>query len=380
MNKKLIAVAIGAALSGSAFAQSSNVTLYGRIHQSVESLQAGTASSEHGIREVGSRLGVRGVEDLGGGLKGVFGFEAGVNADEVNGGGADGARGALGNTRNAYVGLDTGSTGRIVIGVLDGAVNAPLYSQIFKGITDINHDGGTAQFAAGRNDTLRGNQRLGDAIGYNVTVSGVEIASRLAFQTASATGNGGRSFVNNPPAGTPNGEQGGRNFSIAATTKVAGIDLGAGYEREDYTLQADEIGSFKNRFQLVGGYKVGDLKIGGIVARNAFEAGGNGVTNAKDTETEYGFSLAYDLNPKSQAILNYFNRDNAPTAAALSRSTVGAGPAVTADSDRRQLQAGYKYNFSRRTMAYAMYQRLDRDSKVSDDEQKAIIVGVRHNF
>jgi len=102
MNKKLIAIAIGAALSGSAFAQSSNVTLYGRINTAIESNTIGGQSnqlngSETSMRNYSSRLGVRGVEDLGGGLKGVFGIETGLSSDT-------GASGLGGSLRNSYVG------------------------------------------------------------------------------------------------------------------------------------------------------------------------------------------------------------------------------------------------------------------------------------
>jgi len=374
MNKKLIAVAIGAALSGSAFAQSSNVTLYGRIHQAVESVETNTdvnrdPRSQRNLQGLGSRIGVRGVEDLGGGLKGVFGFEAGVNSDEseqASNGATAAAKtnntgNAFGITRNAYVGLDTGSTGRVVIGILDGAVNAPLYSQIFKAITDINHDVGTAQFASGRGDTLRGNQRLTDAIGYDVTVSGVQVAARYAMSTAVAQPAG-----TNNVAGAANGEQGGNNFSIAATTKMGAFDLGAGYEREDYSVNALRIAAdtFKNRVQGVVGYTDGPLKVGLTLARNNFTDATRGATNLQDSENEYGISGAYKIGAKGQAIVNYFNRD----------------VAGTANAERSQTQVGYKYNFSNRTMAYGMIQRLDTNTKTNASDSRAVIVGVRHNF
>lgn len=82
MKKTLIALAAVAA-TGAAFAQSS-VTLYGVADLSLaDNDVAGTSFSMSGndtMNNGNSRLGVRGVEDLGGGLKASFNFEQGINA------------------------------------------------------------------------------------------------------------------------------------------------------------------------------------------------------------------------------------------------------------------------------------------------------------
>lgn len=88
MKKTLIALAAVAA-TGAAFAQSS-VTLYGVADVSLGKVSAnGTLGytddaqlSSNGILNNGSsRLGFRGVEDLGGGLKAGFNFEQGINLE-----------------------------------------------------------------------------------------------------------------------------------------------------------------------------------------------------------------------------------------------------------------------------------------------------------
>lgn len=81
MKKSLIAFAVLAA-SGAAMAQSS-VTMYGVADLSL-SKSSGTSAQMSGnglINNGSSRLGVRGVEDLGGGLKASFNFEQGINAE-----------------------------------------------------------------------------------------------------------------------------------------------------------------------------------------------------------------------------------------------------------------------------------------------------------
>ncbi|WP_439517816.1 porin [Hydrogenophaga sp.] len=81
MKKTLIALAAVAA-TGAAFAQSS-VTLFGIVDLNIRNVRQGgdnlTSLSQDGIAS--SRLGFRGVEDLGGGMSAGFWLEAGLNPD-----------------------------------------------------------------------------------------------------------------------------------------------------------------------------------------------------------------------------------------------------------------------------------------------------------
>lgn len=85
MKKSLVALAVLAA-AGAASAQSS-VTLFGGLDAMVGSYRADGASvtkmNTSGLYS--SRFGVRGVEDLGGGLKAEFHLEAGINPDSGTG-------------------------------------------------------------------------------------------------------------------------------------------------------------------------------------------------------------------------------------------------------------------------------------------------------
>ena len=78
MKKSLLALAVLGAFAGAASAQSS-VTLYGRVDLSVGK-PIGTANKGM-FNGSGSRFGVRGVEDLGGGLKALFQIEHRFDAD-----------------------------------------------------------------------------------------------------------------------------------------------------------------------------------------------------------------------------------------------------------------------------------------------------------
>ena len=114
MKKSLIALAVLA--STGAMAQSS-VTLYGIVDVNLQSSKVDggvrqTALESGGVSgsRFGSRFGLKGSEDLGGGLKAVFLLESGFNAD-------DGSSRTSGSTfdRQSYVGL-AGGFGEIQLG------------------------------------------------------------------------------------------------------------------------------------------------------------------------------------------------------------------------------------------------------------------------
>jgi predicted porin len=116
MNKKLIALAVaGACVVPAAMAQTANpVTLYGRVYATFESVEAsgGTVADvvrRNRVSDQASLLGVRGTEDLGGGLKAFFQLETAFKPDQNDTAFAG---------RNSGVGLQ-GGWGSVLIGRWD---------------------------------------------------------------------------------------------------------------------------------------------------------------------------------------------------------------------------------------------------------------------
>ena len=112
MQKKLIALAVAGMASTAAFAQS-NVTIYGLLQPSYDfmSVKGGTGTTTGDVADMAynnSRIGFKGEEALGNGLKAIFQIESKV--DLVNKGGTDG----LGD-RDSFVGL-AGSFGSLTFG------------------------------------------------------------------------------------------------------------------------------------------------------------------------------------------------------------------------------------------------------------------------
>ncbi len=108
MKKSLIALAALAA--SAAFAQSS-VTLYGVANIGVNSTNGGKVNLAGGADGTDSRWGLRGSEDLGGGLAANFQFEAGLKPDV---GTADSTTAMF--QRQSWIGLSSKSMGELRMG------------------------------------------------------------------------------------------------------------------------------------------------------------------------------------------------------------------------------------------------------------------------
>jgi predicted porin len=118
MKKHLIAAAVAAAVVAPAAMAQSSVEVYGVLDASIARIDPGSASSyTTTVSSVisSSRLGFRGTEDLGGGLKARFVLETGVDTRNGN----MGSPGGTANfNRDAFVALD-GAFGSIAIGKID---------------------------------------------------------------------------------------------------------------------------------------------------------------------------------------------------------------------------------------------------------------------
>ena len=118
MNKKIIALAVASLASGVAVAQT-NVTMYGVLDnmyvysQGKAGIGGGTnkfSGLNGGGGTAGNRLGFKGEEALGNGLKAVFTLEYGLHIDLNEGLGTSGL-----NARQQFVGL-SGNWGTVALG------------------------------------------------------------------------------------------------------------------------------------------------------------------------------------------------------------------------------------------------------------------------
>lgn len=201
MKKSLIALAVLGTFAGAASAQSS-VTIYGFIDQALakpigtEDKQVVDGAQFGG----GSRLGFRGVEDLGGGYKATFGIEHRLSADT----------GTQTSATNFWQGYST-------VGLVTpfGAVNlGRQYTPAFLMIQNQIDPFGGETVAQGRDTGMRfggiTKARVSDSVRYDLSVAGFNLGASIA-------------------EGAPNGGT-DKPFSIAANYAAGPFWVGIGYE------------------------------------------------------------------------------------------------------------------------------------------------------
>jgi predicted porin len=115
MKKSLIALAIAAA-APVAFAATSNVDVYGAARVSVQKATGGKTT----MVDQTSRIGMKGSEDLGGGLSAIYGIEWGVNFNSNN---AE-ATAATSSTTSVVTSLTTATGGNTVSSYTTGTVSS----------------------------------------------------------------------------------------------------------------------------------------------------------------------------------------------------------------------------------------------------------------
>jgi predicted porin len=150
MKKQFLLTLIAAAISTTAVAQ--QVTVYGVVDQAVRSTSPAVGASTTSVVSgsfATSRIGVRGEEDLGGGLKVGFTLEGGLNA-------ANGAVGSGSNffSRESSVSLISG-LGTITMGRTDTSASEGV--DTFAGIGNFGNFAfvGGVEYAGDRENTIR---------------------------------------------------------------------------------------------------------------------------------------------------------------------------------------------------------------------------------
>ena len=249
MKKSLIALAVLAA-SGAAVAQSS-VTLYGIADAFVGSSetqvrgigQRQTNVSTSGVN--GSRWGLKGSEDLGGGMKAIFTLESGFSLDT----GASAQNGTL-FSRQAYVGLQSG------FGTVSLGRQYSAYDNL-QGATNHNYDAFTfsARGAVSANGVKDYTNRIDNSIAY-------ASPSFSGFSGAVVYGFGENK---NATTATP-ANFGDARDSASVHIKYANGPILVGYAYQQDELNVATLGGAenKNKYNLLGGsYDFGVAKLTG---------------------------------------------------------------------------------------------------------------------
>jgi len=343
MKKSLLALAVLTGFAGVASAQSS-VTLFGVLDANVRNIKNGGNNiwQEGTDGYNSSRLGFRGVEDLGGGLKAGFWLETALNPD-------DGGINSSGKFwhRRATVSLESSYAGEVRL----GRDFTPTYSAM--GAYDAFGDNGVGKFSNLQSKltaTVNTNTRADNEVQYFLpkNIGGVY----GNFAVAAGEGTVGNKYV------------GGR-LGFAA----GGLDVSGAYGTTEANAAAD-----KYKVGTVGAaYDFGVVRVLGSFSQIKFLA-----------IKERIFLLGATV-PIGQGVLR----------ASFGKGDLSGGTTATATSDADDITLaalGYVYNLSKRTALYGTYARLDNKGAsktaiattaltlAAGQKSSGIELGLRHSF
>ena len=363
MNRKLIALAVaGATFAPAVMAQTANpVTLYGRAWVMVNSIKADTGvttlSTRTTVVDESSLIGVRGTEDLGGGLKAWFQVESSAPPDA--GGGTFGSR-------NSGVGLQ-GGFGSIVLGRWDtpfklSAIFVDPFGQntIGNQLSVIN----TGDFNRRENNMIQywtpnlsgfsGRFMYGANEGKTATANPSNISLSLDYAAGPFRINYAYEKHKDTrgavvAAGTANA---GYTSSVAAGVQEKGQNLAA-----TFVFGAFKLGALAQRFDATDRTK-----------RNAYFVAGTYTVGMHEFMATYGR-----------------NRDGG--------STILVGGVKPLEPLSKQVGLGYNYNYSKRTTFMARYATMVNNAASNNpmngsglptlalnNDPKGFGAGLRHTF
>ncbi len=354
MKKSLVALALAGAFSGAVQAQSA-IEMYGVVDMgfvretgTVAGLLRGSPPTgpspvvpmgnglTSGVQS-GTRLGFKGTEDLGGGLKGLFVLETGIAADR---GGFNQVNTAF--ARQSFIGLQ-GNFGTVTL----GRQYTPYFLTL-SGIADPFAAGmaGAAQNLMLAPQSARPNQgvRMDNTVKYTSPLfSGA--SGELAYGFGEVPGSNST----------------GRVISASVTYKVKPLAVGIGYYRANSSPVA---GDSTSSLLLAANWDFGVAKLHAGFANSEEFAG-------RDTR-DFLIGATVPMGPHT-FLVSYISKDD--------RS------ATNQDADLFAL--GYTYTLSKRTNLYASYGRISNDNgatfTVGNNSElgtgnKSFNVGVRHLF
>ena len=354
MQKSVLSLAILAACAIGGVAQAqSNVQVYGLIDAGVETVNHANANQNSVVKVISggkntSRWGLRGTEELGGGLKAVFGLEGGILLDTGN---SDGPL----FKRQAFAGLD-GAFGRVIIGrsftttydfviLFDPLGYAPNYSWA----TSANASGPSKYGMTTAFDNLVKYSGSTGEFKYGATVG-------LGEQAGSSADS--------------------RKYAVAGSWTRAGLGIMAAYEQINGNTSATTFTRAETTAYHVGAdYKTGDVRFTGGMRGYKLVSGAAATADVRGGT--YWAGVSYLLQPALTltGAAYYVNVKN-----------VAAGQ----DADPTMVVVRGLYALSKRTDLYAVgaYAKAKNDKLVSlsrDDagfstSQSGITVGIQHRF
>ena len=347
MNTKMIALCVAATFSASAFAETGNIVWYGKANLNVESVKndkriAPNKDSALRVLSNASTLGIKGSEDLGNNMSGLYQYE--VEADG-NGASATVSKGFGVDTRNSGIGIE-GNFGKVIIGKWDTPFKvAHDKIELFENASSF-----TATNLVGRAG--------GTAADYNTRQSSV-IEYWLPQMGAI------KGAISYSPDAAPTTTQNRSRLSLAGTFEQGPIAATAAYENRS---DATTAGKTDSGLRLVGKYTMGDMWFGATIERLTVEA----LTSYTQSNIELAGQYTMGANK-------------------FAASYAKAGKTNAASSGANQLTLRYGHDYSKRTEVYAALAMLKNDTAGTysltqvfgpalGSKQTVLGAGISHSF
>lgn len=344
MKKSALALAVLGTLAGAASAQSS-VTLYGRLDTSIayqklnngddRTVMSGGSGSNGADPIGGSRWGMRGSEDLGGGLKANFVIESGFDTST---GAGDATK--LFN-RMAWVGISSASLGEIRLGRQQG-----MTREINTFVGDISAEGELnivdTQYS-GRALYQNFGTRVDNAVTYiSPNFSGFQVRALMAAGEGVSA----------------------RQQGVMATYAAGPLKAGLSYESYD----RDPVGSYNEVLTVGGSYDFGMATL---------------LASYQDSSDLGSPTTGLSLSGGQKQDHNAFNVGvMVPVGAWQFRAqyTEATQKRTSGDLDQEKYGVSARYALSKRTTIYGVFTQRDGDAATAAGKESDFAIGIGHNF
>ena len=362
MQKKIIALAIASAMTVPALAYA-DATVYGMARLSVDMVNDGaatTSASTNRLVSNNSRIGVKGSEDLGGGLSAIWQMEATVALDAGTDNTTTNTQKTSLFNRNTFLGLKSNDMGTLVLGLNDAPYKTSTRKlDVFIDTVAADNRGLAGVALMGGGSTGHDARRANSITYTSPSMSGMSFAAGSVFGAETATGVTGTQKKGSALSLAGMYEQGPIYATLAYDSLKYG-DAGTG----DLGGVAD---AESKAFKLGGSYSMDQITVNAVIEQDKATVAG---TEAKGTNLY--LAGKFGISSTDAVKLAYTKRGE----------TESAG--VKLGNDVSQFAVGYDHAMSKSTTVYALYTKLTDNGPngtlTTNADPSTLSVGMNHSF
>lgn len=379
MKRKLIALAVvGAFVAPAAMA---DVTIYGVMDASFDATSTGgvvggNSVSTTKVSSSQSRIGFKGMEDVGGGTNVLWQIENGINSD--NNAGAAGTW----NNRNTFVGLSGDSWGTVLLGNNDSPYKSAtrgmdMFADTIADNRNIMGLATTAGAASNSAATAQFDGRTSSSVTYTTPdLGGFKLSGQYAAGAETAT---------------TQAQVKGSAYALSGVYASGPITGALAYAVHDFgttatgtlgTAVAGDVNKKERALKVAGGYAVDQFSVNLVFEKSTDDMAAPGSTSS-DRKAWY-LGGKYNLSGTDAVKLAYTSAGNVGNPAANNTSV-------------KQISVGYDHAMSKRTKVYALWSKVTNDTAAAyglgtgvstgavaasavNADPSAVSIGVKHSF